>query len=202
MRYPQGAAAKTSQQRCAAGASALTGSAMRPAGARPQSTPQAQEPQSPKHQPGTHRCMQMHMQPATEAAPLVTCCVNRHDGDIRIEAGGKNSTREGTTPNESDTCKTNEKKNETRCWKWIMTRKEEGDASASEQAIEHCRVHRRETLPETTTVVKNSKEQNTMAGDDSRGRIRNQPRIDRSACKVNQMHRNHLHLSMQIYSRW
>ena len=91
-----------------------------PPGARPQSTPQAQEPQTPKHQPGTRSCMQMHMQPATEAAPLVTCCVNRHDGDIRIEAGGKNSTREGTTPNESDTCKTNEKKNETsetRCWK-------------------------------------------------------------------------------------
>ena len=85
--------------------------------ARPQSTPRAQEPQSPKHQPGTRSCMQMHMQPATEAAPLVTCCVNRHDGDIRIEAGGKNSTREGTTPNESDTCKTNEKKNETRYWK-------------------------------------------------------------------------------------
>ena len=61
--------------------------------------------------------MQMHMQPATEAAPPVTCCVNRHDGDIRIEAGGKNSTREGTTPNESDTCETNEKKNETRYWK-------------------------------------------------------------------------------------
>ena len=178
---------------------------MRPARARPQSTPPkspgAPDPQSPKHQPRTCTCMQMQMQPAREAAPLVTCCVNRHDGDIRSEAGGKNSTREGTTPNESDTCKTNEKKNETRCWKWIMTRREEEGTLASEQAIGHCRVHRRETLPKTTTVVKNSKEQNTMAGDDSRGRIRNQPRIGRPACKVNQMHRNNLHLSMQIYSR-
>ena len=84
----------------------------------PMARARAPEPQGPKHQPSTRTCMQMQpeMQPAREATPLVECCVNRHDGDIRSEAGGKDSTctREGTTPNKSDTCKMNEKKNEKR----------------------------------------------------------------------------------------
>ena len=46
--YQQGATAEAAQQRCATATNAMPGSAMRPTRARPQSTPQAQEPRSPR----------------------------------------------------------------------------------------------------------------------------------------------------------